>query len=570
MKQLIKFTAFFLIAVFVFASCRKEKGGITQIAKNKPPVANAGADQTIKPPTTSVTVDGSGSSDPDGAIVSFSWSQIKGPNQSVIINSSQISSAVNNLIQGIYNFELKVTDNGGLTAKDTMTVIVNAAGSINQSPVAKAGIDQTITLPTNVLTIDASGSSDPDGTIVSYSWTQIIGPNQSVISNSSQVSSAVNNLIQGIYKFEIKVTDNGGLSAKDTVQVFVNAASNLCAANRPIINAQLVQIGTLSQARQDLYTATAGNKILFAGGLLADYYITTRVDIYDFVTNTWSIAELSQGRHAMTVTTIGNKIFFAGGGYDDFSNGWIRFTRVDIYDAVANTWSIAELSEGRSNLASATLGDKVFFAGGYWWNNGDYFSNRVDIYNNKTNSWSTASLSEARQGLTVTTSGNKIYFAGGSNAAGISNKIDIYDGTTDSWSISTLIEGKEYFGSIAVANKIYWAGGFKSLSPQTPSSQVEIRDINTQMSTSACLSQAKGAFGTVMKGNEIVFFMGAPSEHPNNFDIYNTATGIWSIGMLNQGINYPGIISANNKIYVAGGTISPGGGLSNKVAVLEW
>ena len=102
------------------------------------------------------------------------------------------------------------------------------------------------------------------------------------------------------------------------------------------------------------------------------------------------------------------------------------------------------------------------------------------------------------------------------------------------------------------------------------SSQVEIRDINTQVSTFACLSQAKGSFGTVLNGNEIVFFMGSPSDQPTNFDIYNTAFGNWSIGVLNQGLSYPAIISANNKIYVAGGALNPGGALSNQVALLEW
>jgi hypothetical protein len=221
-------------------------------------------------------------------------------------------------------------------------------------------------------------------------------------------------------------------------------------------------------------------------------------------------------------------------------------------------------------MTAATLGDKVFFAGGYYWDNGQHFSNRVDIYNTTTNTWSTASLSESRQGLCATTAGNKIYFAGGSNGTGVSKKIDIYDGTTDSWSTSTLIEGKEYFSSIVVSNKIYWAGGFKTILPQTPSSTVEIRDINTSVSTLACLSQEKAAFGTVMKDNDIVFFMGAPSINPLNFDIYNTTTNIWSIGTLSQGLNYPGIISVNNKIYVAGGAFNPGGDLSNQVSLLEW
>lgn len=439
----------------------------------------------------------------------------------------------------------------------------------NQPPVAKAGIDQAITLPTNAVTLDASGSIDPDGSIVLYLWKQVAGPNQSAIRDSSRVSSLVNSLIQGIYQFELKVIDNGGLSAKDTVQISVNPVSNPCAANRPIVNAQLVPIGTLSQARMDMVTATAGNKILFAGGSVAGNYTSSRVDIYDFVANKWSTAELSKTRHAMAVATIGNKIFFAG-GYDNYFGNCL--SRVDIYDAAANTWSTAELSEGRAFMAAASLGDKAFFAGGGSWVNGVSFYNRVDIYDNTTNTWSTASLSESREGLCATTAGNKIYFAGGESGGNSSNEIDIYDGATNSWSTSTLSEGKAFFGSIAVANKIYWAGGLNSASYtiETESSQVEIRDISTQTSALTCLSQGKAIFGTVLKGNEIVFFMGAPSEHPMNFDIYNTVSESWSVGTLNEDLNYPGIISVNNKIYVAGGAVSPGGGLSNQVSLLEW
>ena len=51
------------------------------------------------------------------------------------------------LVQGVYQFELKVTDNNGATGKDTMQVTVNAC--CQYSPTANAGSDQTITLPTN-------------------------------------------------------------------------------------------------------------------------------------------------------------------------------------------------------------------------------------------------------------------------------------------------------------------------------------------------------------------------------------------------------------------------------------
>jgi Kelch motif len=62
----------------------------------------------------------------------------------------------------------------------------------------------------------------------------------------------------------------------------------------------------------------------------------------------------------MTVAWLGNKIFFAGGSKYDFvdDDDWGEATsRVDIYDAVSNTWSIAELSKPRNRLVAATIGN---------------------------------------------------------------------------------------------------------------------------------------------------------------------------------------------------------------------
>ena len=68
----------------------------------------------------------------------------------------------------------------------------------------------------------ASASSDPDGTISEWLWTKISGPASFNITNPRSAKTVVKNLDAGIYQFELKVTDNGGLSAKDTIQVIVN------------------------------------------------------------------------------------------------------------------------------------------------------------------------------------------------------------------------------------------------------------------------------------------------------------------------------------------------------------
>jgi Secretion system C-terminal sorting domain/PKD domain len=194
-------------------------------APNVPPTANAGIDQTITLPTNNTTIDGSASSDPDGTITTFAWVKISGPGAGAITNPSNVTTTVTGMVQGVYQFELTVTDNNGATDKDTMQVTVNAAP--NEPPIANAGVDQTITLPTNNTTIDGSASSDPDGTITNYAWVKISGPGAGVITNPSSVSTTVTGLVQGIYLFELTVTDNNGATDKDTMQVTVNAAPNI-------------------------------------------------------------------------------------------------------------------------------------------------------------------------------------------------------------------------------------------------------------------------------------------------------------------------------------------------------
>lgn len=96
----------------------------------------------------------------------------------------------------------------------------------NQSPVANAGYDITITLPVNFTTLNGTASSDPDGSITNYKWTYISGPSGSTITNETAATATANSLQTGVYVFELKVTDNKGASATDNVQVTVLAAAD--------------------------------------------------------------------------------------------------------------------------------------------------------------------------------------------------------------------------------------------------------------------------------------------------------------------------------------------------------
>ncbi|HQW85120.1 MAG TPA: T9SS type A sorting domain-containing protein, partial [Ferruginibacter sp.] len=188
---------------------------------NIPPTANAGSNQTITLPINIVTLTGSGN-DPDGNIIAYTWSKISGPAAGTISNPGNANTAVTGLVQGVYIFELKVTDDGGAIGRDSIQVTVNAAPNI--PPTANAGSNQTITLPTNSVTLSGSGN-DPDGSIAAYQWTKISGP-VCTITNSNSALTTVTGMLQGTYLFELRVTDNSGAFGRDTVQITVNAEPN--------------------------------------------------------------------------------------------------------------------------------------------------------------------------------------------------------------------------------------------------------------------------------------------------------------------------------------------------------
>src|SRR5205085_340198 len=93
-----------------------------------------------------------------------------GPACTIANSTLSIATAIN-MSAGVYKFELTVTDNSGAIDKDTMQVTVNPDVSLARK--ANAVSDITITLPVNTTNLNGSASSDPDGSISSYSWMKI-------------------------------------------------------------------------------------------------------------------------------------------------------------------------------------------------------------------------------------------------------------------------------------------------------------------------------------------------------------------------------------------------------------
>jgi len=208
------------------ASAKKSVNVIVKPAPNVPPVANAGSPKSITLPVSTTTLDGSSSTDADGTIVSYKWTKVSGPATFTIVAASQAKTEVNGLTTaGEYVFELTVTDDKKATATARVTVTVNPA--VNVPPVADAGDDVSIALPENTVTLDASGSFDEDGQIVTYLWRKIAGPTTYSITDPNAVKTTATGLVEGTYVFEVRVTDNSNATSKASVTVIVGPAGNI-------------------------------------------------------------------------------------------------------------------------------------------------------------------------------------------------------------------------------------------------------------------------------------------------------------------------------------------------------
>ena len=157
----------------------------------------------------------------------------------------------------------------------------------NKPPIANAGKDTALLLPANSITLDGTASSDPEGAALSFLWTTISAPGSYAINDSTAAITVANDLLRGTYQFELMVTDTGGLAARDTITIKVDSVpttANVCELPKTLI-------GSLSISREYVEILTAGNKVVFAAGSTDNAPValpSSRVDIYDMVTETWS------------------------------------------------------------------------------------------------------------------------------------------------------------------------------------------------------------------------------------------------------------------------------------------
>lgn len=142
---------------------------------DQPPAAEAGASFSVNEGDL-VALDGSASGDPNGGLLTYSWTQVPGGTPVVLTDADAANPTFTapTVAPGgeTLTFNLTVTAVGGSATDAVSVTVVN----VNHAPVADAGVDQSIAEGSPV-TLDGSASFDIDADGFSYAWTQVSGPN---------------------------------------------------------------------------------------------------------------------------------------------------------------------------------------------------------------------------------------------------------------------------------------------------------------------------------------------------------------------------------------------------------
>jgi hypothetical protein len=217
-ERLANTTLTFQVAVSDGVNTTFDTINVVVNADNDAPIVDAGLDQTVTEGDAVALA--ATATDPEGQGITYTWTQVSGPTVALTgANSATPTFAAPNLISTqTLVFRVAAFD-GVNTTFDTVSVVVQAD---NDGPSVDAGFDQTVD-EGDAVSLGAT-ASDPEGTALTYAWTQVGGPSV-VLANANGAAptfTAPNYVANTELTFQVTVSDGVNTSV-DTVRVMVNA-----------------------------------------------------------------------------------------------------------------------------------------------------------------------------------------------------------------------------------------------------------------------------------------------------------------------------------------------------------
>jgi uncharacterized protein (TIGR03382 family) len=204
------------------------------------PVAHTGLAQTVAEGTltaqgdlnrTTITLDGSGSFDPEGQALTYAWTQLSGPVVTLSAdNVARPSFTADVPASTMLTFQLIVNDGMEASLPQQVQVRVN---NVNRPPKALATAQATVDERSGVVVaLDGSGSTDADGETLTYSWKQVSGPEVMLTNGTKAAASFTPPEVSANSQLTFALTvSDGAASATSQISVTVNNVDRAPVAN---------------------------------------------------------------------------------------------------------------------------------------------------------------------------------------------------------------------------------------------------------------------------------------------------------------------------------------------------
>jgi len=212
---------------------------------NVAPVSDAGLDQLVTPGVL-VQFDGSGSSDIDGEVSTYTWSLISSPASSVsILEGEGVAPTLRVDQVGRYVVSLTVSDNDGEDSYPDIVEVVSTAPA--ERPIAHLSVAGNLGVEQELLFDGASSTAAPDQTIVEWNFSVLASPGAAAleVDDENPAQARLTPDTEGVWIIGLEVSDGSLTSRADTLEFEVTTTANqppiaLCGSD------SVVQVGDLA------------------------------------------------------------------------------------------------------------------------------------------------------------------------------------------------------------------------------------------------------------------------------------------------------------------------------------
>jgi hypothetical protein len=198
---------------------------------------------------TTVTLDGTGSFDPDGDRIYYSWTlQRPAGSWASIFSQDAATTSFQTDVEGTYVATLEVWD-GLIYSSDSVTIIAP-----NRAPVVVAGADRDV-MRNTIVTVSSVGTNDPDNDTIktiSFSLERPAGSAAVLEFNGWYDERTFRPDVVGVYTVTVTASDGKLTASHSVVLTAVNAAPEVTVTAVAAVNApERVDVASSSQDRNN-------------------------------------------------------------------------------------------------------------------------------------------------------------------------------------------------------------------------------------------------------------------------------------------------------------------------------